>query len=138
MVDIFNPARITRWLLRVGCKINKYQILKRDTSYFHFDLVTTALTRRQQIVQQNITKIKINTQNKDQHKILRQIINKIKMNTSQVPFPLCIYKQHTSNNRHHQNQNQHIVSGPPLVPLCMYKQVYPRCFHPTLWFSTGG
>jgi len=28
-------------------------------------------------------------------------------------------------------------SGPPLVPLCMYKQVYPRCFHPTLWFSTG-
>ena len=99
MVDIFNPARITRWLLRVGCKINKYQILKRDTSYFHFDLVTTALTRRQQIVQQNITKIKINTQNKDQHKILKQIINKIKMNTSQVPFPLCIYKQHTSNNR---------------------------------------
>ena len=50
-------------------------------------------------MQQNITKIKINTQNKDQHKILKQIINKIKMNTSQVPFPLCIYKQHTSNNR---------------------------------------
>ena len=32
--------------------------------------------------------------------------------------------------------HRHLL-GPPLVPLCMYKQVYPRCFHPTLCFSTG-